>query len=353
MSFEKKMKKRGNQKLDAFAKNPYHQEIAKEAKPVRRGMPLWSKILIPLGSITVAVFGTFLGMRMVFGGRGGFAPNKDGGYGDNAEEAQVPGGASDYQGNSKTPWTPSGKGEQTTPTRNWDEADIIEKYPEFTYLENQYYIRYVDSSEPISSTYINTKLADITVEANAEFIDEGHPSIEAELYSIKNIALDASIAIKFNGSEDYYAYQNIFCYFANLGELVDKISFHTEVKFPEIYYHHYDESNNSLNDTFNNVNEQEVMNILFSDLTIVNQKTKQRLNLSSESSGSNNTSEGNTSLAKSSITLLTEIKCLGIDNAGLQLYENGVLHVNLFGSLAEFIVGESVYQSLVSYHTNN
>ena len=351
MSFEKKMQKRGNDKLNQFAKNPYHQEPAViQSTPKVKRFPVWATVLIPSVAIACAII-LIVPIMMSTGMNGAMeAPTNDGENvnkpAQEQEDSTYPGGKGDYSYGQ-------GEGSATYTLPSWEEANILQKYPEFVYQDNSYFIRYADSSEPIASSYINAKIADITVNTNAVYANETRLPAHAELYSIKNIALEASLAVKFSGSEDYYAYQNIACYFANLGELMDKISFRSEVKFPEARYHHYDESDNYLNDAFNNVNEQEVMNILFKDLTIVNQKTKQRLNLTSEG---NESSEGYTpglSLAKSSVSLLTEIKCLGINNASIQLYGSGTLNVNLFGSLATFEIGESAYQELVTYLTNN
>ena len=352
MSFEKKMQKRGNDKLNQFAKNPYHQEpVTVTPTPKVKRFPVWATVLIPSVTVACAII-LVVPMMMSMGAPNGAMKADDNKHEESPtaqEGSKYPGGNDGYSYNQ-------GEGSQTYAVPTWEEATILQKYPEFTYQDNQYYIRYADSSEPIASTYIDTKLTDITVTPNTVYEAETRANVKAELYSIKNIALEASLAVKFLGSEDYYAYQNIACYFANLGELMDKISFRSEVKFLEAHYHHYDESDNYYNDAFNTIDEQAVMNILFKDLTIINQKTKQRLNLTSEGSDPNQSSGGYTpgsSLSKSCVTLLTEIKCLGINNASIQLYGNGTLHVNLFGSLATFELGESAYQELVSYLTNN
>lgn len=354
MSFEKKMQKRGNDKLNQFAKNPYHQEPAViQSTPKVKRFPVWATVLIPSVAVACAII-LIVPIMMSTGMNGAMkAPTNDGENvnkpAQEQEDSTYPGGKGDYSYGQ-------GEGSATYTLPSWEEANILQKYPEFVYQDNSYFIRYADSSEPIASSYINAKIADITVNPNAIYANETRLPAHAELYSIKNIALEASLAVKFSGSEDYYAYQNISCYFSDLGELMNKISFRSEVKFLEANYHHYDESDNYYNDAFNNLNEQTIMDIIFSDLTIKNQKTKQRLNLTSEGSDPNQSSGGYTpgsSLSKSCVTLLTEIKCLGINNASIQLYGNGTLHVNLFGSLATFELGESAYQELVSYLTNN
>ena len=51
MSFEKKMKKRGMQKLDALVKNPYQNQKEEE---IKKPFPLWAKIVIPVASVSFA-----------------------------------------------------------------------------------------------------------------------------------------------------------------------------------------------------------------------------------------------------------------------------------------------------------
>ena len=352
MSFEKKMQKRGNDKLNQFAKNPYHQEVTPVAPTPKKRFPVWASVLIP--SVAVASLIVIMVPAMIMMAPKGNAA-KPANYDDYSpqEGSKAPA----QPDRSQTPMdysTKDGEGSQTYTVPNWENATILEKYPEFSYQDNSYYIRYTDSSKPIDATYINTKIADITVDPNYIYQSQSYPNIEAELYSIKNIALDASLAIKFKDSEDYYAYQNISCYFANIGELLNKVSFATEVEFSSIIYNYFDENGQYERIEYKNASKDSVMNILFNDQTIVNQKTKQRLYLTSETSEPNPSSGGYTPApqTRSNVVFVTKIACLGIDNASIQLYTSGLLDVNLFGTLSSYQLGEERYQSLISYITS-
>ena len=252
MSFEKKMKKRGNQKLDAFAKNPYHQEPIVEAKPVRRGMPLWSKILIPVGAVATGIFGSFIGMRMVFGGFGNKAAN-GGGYYSYQDEAQTPAAISEDKGGrdgSQTPYSPSSP-ESTT--KSWEDLSITSQYPTVNYSDLSYIEYSSDKAAPIEAQYIASKMDEnITVNGHDYNLNEDH-TIEVTIYSIKNIHYKAAIAVQFEGTSDYYAYVCLSYISSTYDELYDEMGFANELSLDSVTY--TDEEGHLTNRSINNQND--------------------------------------------------------------------------------------------------
>ena len=354
MSFEKKMKKRGNQKLDAFAKNPYHQETPEVVTSKPKSFPTWAKVMIPTFAVATCL-AVFMVPMIMMGAAGKNSAMKPNG-GENYNPADVDGshynGSSDKAGpRDDQSYQAPEEGSQTAPVPHWSEATLIQKYPEFTYEGVNYQVRYTDRTMPIDSQYINAKLADIAVSGYDIYEDASHES-NAEIYSIKNIADDASLAIKFNGDTNYYAYQNVNCYFATLNDVMNKVSFNTEARFTQATYSHISKSDAYLEDEYKNLTKDDIMDIIFADLTIHNANTKPRLN--APTSEGTDSSEGSSSekRALSAITLTTAIDCLGIDNAYLRMWEDGNLDVNLFGNRAVFYLGQATYQSLLSYITS-
>ena len=158
MSFEKKMKKRGNQKLDAFAKNPYHQETPKVVEPKRKSFPTWAKVMIPTFAVATCLV-VFMVPMIMMGAVGKNSAMKPNG-GDNYAPADMDG--SRYQGGSTDKAAPGDnsyceEGSQAAPVPHWSEATLIQKYPEFTYEGVNYQLRYTDRTMPIDSQYSNTK----------------------------------------------------------------------------------------------------------------------------------------------------------------------------------------------------
>ena len=252
MSFEKKMKKRGNQKLDAFAKNPYHQEPVMETKPVRRGMPLWSKILIPMGAVATGIFGSFIGMRMVFGGFGNKATN-DGGYYSYQEEGEAPAAISEDKGGrdgSGAPYTPS---DPEDATKSWENLNITSQYPTVNYSDLSYIEYSGDKASPINAQYIASKMDEnITVNGYDYNLNKDH-TIEVTIYSIKNIHYKAGLAVQFEGSTEYYAYVCLSYISSTYDELYDELGFANELSLDSVTY--TDEEGHLTNRSINNQNE--------------------------------------------------------------------------------------------------
>ena len=351
MSFEKKMQKRGNDKLNQFAKNPYHQEVAPTPAPKKR-FPIWATVLIPsvaVASLIVVMIPTVIAM----GGNRGAQKNDS--YAPANQEDSEYREADSGKGASYEPYEPSvAPGEdskdQTSYVPHWEEATIIQKYPEFAYAGNTYTVNSTLDSQPIAETYINTKICDMTVHGY-DIYEKANHSIEASLYSIKNIDLSVSLAIKFADTEEYYSYQNKNAYFANIGELKDKLSFESEVVFDTITLTEFAPNGEDTVTKYNGVTTKDITDIIFADTTIENyMRPKQRLN-------ANDTSEGNQTSNPTEepgsyndcIEFSTSIPCLGIEKAAMSISKRqGFFAVNIFGNYSSYILGESVYSSLLS-----
>ena len=368
MSFEKKMKKRANKKLNEFAKNPYHTE------PHNHHFPLWGKILVPAVSFTaLLVIGVSVFVPMMRDGvsnKG--AANHDGTNMPTEGSQNINSGV----GEGSTPTNGSNKGGTSGPNKGfsersytnpegtsndldqytaipippWSEKTLTQRYPCFVYLDNQYSARDPDDCVPVNSQYVNEKVGTVNVTGHDVYDDRDYVE-EAELYSIKNISTDASLAIKFKDSTDYYSYQNIYCYFATLGELVDKIGMETEVEFAYVNYaRNDDETGDLVIDIHKDIEKSRVMEILFDDLTIAcnDSAKKPYLSSSHQSSGSNQGRQYSGSLA-----INVTIKALNIENAGMQLYNDGSLFVNIFNYTYDFDLGVERYELFKDYVLNN
>ena len=323
MSFEKKMKKRGNQKLDAFAKNPYHQEPIMESKPVRRGMPLWSKILIPVGAVAMGVFGSFVGMRMVFGGFGNKAAANDGKYyseqNDNAPAAisEDKGG---HGGNdaSYSPSTPE------STTRSWEDLNITSQFPLISYSDLSYIEYSNDKAAPINAQYIGSKMDEnIIVKGHDYNLNEDHIT-EVTIYSINNIHYKAALAVQFEGSTEYYAYVCLSYLSSTYDEIYDELGFASELVLNSVTY--TDEEGHLTNRPINNQNNLKTLlasykgqslNNIYPNDPVVPQEGK-----------------------IDSIMVSISIPCLDIKIANIEFYNYGLLSIRFSHALPhEFDLG--------------
>lgn len=344
MSFEKKMKKRGNEKLNQFAKNPYHQELAVvEAKP-QKGFPLWGKILIPTAVMATAlVVFVAVGILPMMSAKGAMKAPNDGEQGGNAHEAAS---YNDYTGKespqaSATPYT---SGEAGIPVAKWEDKTIIEKYPNFVYGSIQYDVRYTDRSEPINETYINQKLADISVRGYDIYKDEAH-YINASIYSINSIHDTVSLAISFEGETSYYAYQNNNYKPQTLSDLLADTCFDEEAIISKGSYMDYVRSDN--NKEYSVVDQATIKDILYSDKSPANTNIRTAI-LKADNPNGQSSSEAVSQLPAPNerIDLTVAFPCLGINNAVIYCFNNGRMDANFFGAIATFDIGVTRYNAI-------
>ena len=353
MSFEKKMKKRGNDKLNQFAKNPYHKEEAPVVEKPKKSFPTWGKILIPTAAVatalvlfvTVGILPNIAGGNMAAikqgGGEGNFQKPEQEGSNKDAGKTN-PGSQAGHYSNPD----PQYSTDETASMKNWDERSIIEKYPDFVYGDKEYQIRYVDRSEPIAASNINLKLADIIVRGSYTSDAQVH-YINASIYSIKSISDQVSLAILFEGETAYYAYQNTFYKPQTLSDLLADTCFEDEAVISSASYINYIRSD--YNKSYTSINNATIKDILYSDKSPANLNIRAALKADTSSQETSQMAGSN-----ERIDLTIGFTCLGIDNASITIFSNGRMDANFFGTVATFDIGVSRYNAIKdSLDSNN
>ena len=346
MSFEKKMQKRGNDKLNQFAKNPYHQEevVAPIPAPKKR-FPVWLAAVIP--SVAVATLVVILVPTMIMmGGARGAAKAPEEGQGGQDYNPGTAEGSNDKAAQSQA-GNPSTPGEQGAPTPRWEEKTTLQRYPDFLYGSIQYNIRYSDRSEPISETYIKQKLDDISVRGYDIYEEEAH-YINASIYTINQISDKVSLAIRFEGETAYYAYQNSNYKPQTLSDLLADTCFDTEAIISKGSYMDYVRSD--YNKDYAVVDQNTIMDILYSDKSPANTNIRTAILKADNPNEQQSSSEATTQMPSVSarIDLTVGFPCLGIDNAVIYCFNNGRMDVNFFGTIATFDIGVTRYNAIKS-----
>ena len=344
MSFEKKMQKRGNDKLNQFAKNPYHQDEVVASTPKKR-FPIWLAALVPSVAVATLVVILVPTMIMMDGAKGAAkAPEEGQGGGQDynpgtAEDSNKGAPAQSQAVNSSTP------GEQGIPTPRWEDKTTLQRYPDFVYSGIQYNIRYSDRSEPISETYINQKLGDISVKGYDIYEDEAH-YINASIYAINSISDKVSLAIRFEGETAYYAYQNNNYKPQTLSDLLADTCFDSEAIISKGSYMDYVRSD--YNKDYAVVDQATIKDILYSDKSPANTNIRTAIlkadNPNEQSSSSEAVSQIPATNAR--IDLTVAFPCLGIDNAVIYCFNNGRMDANFFGTIATFDIGVARYTAI-------
>lgn len=325
MNFEKKMQKRGNQKLDQFAKNPYHKE-----KPKVNSFPLWGKILIPTAGVSLALLlGFSIALLPTMGSK---SANIIVDKGSNNNWNQPAGVTSHDYGNKDPQSQQAPGGEASNPVISWDDFPLIQQYPSFTYGDYTYSVHDVSSSEPINSAFVKTKLNDISVLGYDSIKDKNH-FINASIYTIKQIHEKVSLAIRFENSDSYYAYNNANYDPDSLSDFLEDTciaseAFITKATTSDLTIENYVAS------TRNFSNLSAIANILMSDKSPVNTKEYNTQNATDSIFANHN----------EVISLTLQFDCLGIKDASIDFFDDGLMCANLFGNkIASFNIGQDRY----------
>lgn len=310
MNFEKWMKKRGNSKLNAYAKNPYHVSWIKR-------MPTWSKIVVPAAlAMTAAVVVISVGVLPHLGANKAASGMKQ----SNAEFSSAPMQTS--QDNQKP-------GSQAQSTMNPGEASN-QTISSFTYENN----RYDRSSKTLNitealATYINQKLGTISL------INTNQQIVEVDLYSFKNIGEEVAIAINDHTGDAFTIYFNNSCHFHDIDDFVDLLSPASEIKINNISY--FDTAlNASVSQKYANYVDTAIYDILFEDGSI----------------------EGYTAIdydyESSYKYFYTELKipALGDYSFTAYFYDSGYIVFNLLSQNHIFELGQERYQAFATYLEN-
>lgn len=194
MNFEKWMKKRGNQKLNKFAKNPYKV-------PWFKRIPLWTKVLVPTAALTTALFVVVVNSF----------PNKTSKPSNssmNNSQLPVPQNTSSKQ-TSNTPTSTSQKGgDGGTGKAPWTTLPVYKRFSKFSYEGVNYIASFSgDRYEYIDRDRIGSLVSDIVI---TEVDDLGvERAIDAGIYRINGISINEKVALRFSVSDIYYAYVNV------------------------------------------------------------------------------------------------------------------------------------------------
>ena len=250
MNFEKRMKKHIKKTLDANTPNLYKKS----------SMPTWLKILIPSFSV---IFTIGLLFAIIIPITTKTSKNTTLRF----ETIYV------KEEETKTFETLDAE------VKPWNKKTILEKYGQIHYNNGHYYY----ASSPLNvlkmpEDNVGEKLDDIVLVGYDQLKEttEEERTISAEIYAIKKMQSKASIAIKFNGYDGFYAYLNQNNRFDTMQDVFDELSISQTVNFTNSFYSEYKYSVNEENGhfiRFDDFDDDNIYKILFDDKTLENKYT--------------------------------------------------------------------------------
>ena len=331
MSFESKMKKRGNKKLNQFAKNPYRKSWFSR-------IPIWTKVLVPSALAAGLIVGVFVGVLPNMGSKAtAHLKVDDEGVNNNAPASEainkgdhsvIPGAASSNAMVSQ--WEPSSYSYNDESGVSWSQMSNLERYPSFVY-NNQVYRCW--QHNPLDTDAIKAKVNNVTLfgqeKTTNKVIDH---EIGGEIYSVRNIANDVAYALRFAEDDKYYPYIATIKGYDTIGDFLNKCAFDDEV---DIYRGAY--SSVSDQQSYTNISKEKVKEILFDDLTIVGTAKNSLIDSGSFSHY---------------LYFRFRIDSLKLE-CDFSIFETGVFEVNALGVIDRFYMGGAKYTALTDYLLNN
>ncbi len=335
MSFESKMKNRGNKNLNKYAKNPYHVAWFNQ-------MPMWSKIVVPTALLVILVGTTVVVSASVSQMRASKNNNQT-----------ISNGASSNEMTSYAPSSINASSNIDDPSSvqarpNWEDLTMPEKYNRISYEQGSYlynsYIEPIDE-ENVGELLTNEVIAKGGDYLNGDFIHQQNVAI----YAIKNISFKMIIAVKLPDDNNFYIYFNSAQYnqYATIGDLFTYLPLDVVPTYNDAFYE-YNEEGTYNQYQFLGITKDNVMNILFN-------------NMLAPSAG---TSAFPESLIKSvdvynkKINIPLYFPALHIYQSmpaasGVTIYDNGCLKTTIFNHQNTFYIGTETYQAFEDYLLNS
>lgn len=219
----------------------------------------------------------------------------------------------------------------------WDEMSISQQYYEVEYNNSKYSSRITK----ISNDNILKNIGNATLIGYDTYTETTY-SKKGELYSIKDLSEKCAIAVKFEGDNNYYVYENSYYKPKTLGEFMNDLNLKEITSFGTIYYNYWDKD------------AEENVNIEFYDVDneIIWQKLFNNLNLENIYSD-NDTAKYTSERFSQSISISVDIPLLGYKNISVSLTDKGYLITNILDTGKGFYIGEDKVQEFLDYIKEN
>lgn len=200
---EKKLRKRGLQKLDKYAHNPYH--VNKPSFFSR--IPLWGKIMVPASLVTAVAVVAFVGLINFGGAKTPQAPGKNDNASHYAPAEQDTSNDKGYTGDSSVPSTAQ---KQSIRVNGVDYAFIA------------------TGSKGSGGEWSSSMYATVQEENLGNLISDttdSNTGANVAIYEIKNYSSDTFIAAKYSDNPNIFACFNENITFSTIDDFLSKIPF--------------------------------------------------------------------------------------------------------------------------------
>ena len=199
---EKKLRKRGMQKLDKFAHNPYH--VNKPSFFSR--IPLWGKIMVPASLVTAVAVVAFIGLVNFGGAKAPQAPSKNDGASYQASAEHDTNNDKAYMGDSSMPVN--------------QKKSIRVNGVDYAFIATGSKGSGDEQSSSMYATVQEENLGNLISDTT-----DSNTGANVAIYEIKNYSSDTFIAAKYSNIPNIFVCFNEDITFSTIDDFLNKIPF--------------------------------------------------------------------------------------------------------------------------------
>ena len=159
-------------------------------------------------------------------------------------------------------------------------------------------------------------------------------TINAKVFSVKNISTDCAVAVKIGDEDKYYVYVNVWYTPETLGDFIDAIDMKNTVSFGKAYKNYTDyDKNEHVNVVFADFDDSIVWNMLLDDTAVKNIEYDR--------------------FDEMLISISVDIPLLGYKNISLGVSKDGYIVTNIMSTQKCFFIGKEKAEAFADYVSEN
>lgn len=215
----------------------------------------------------------------------------------------------------------------------WDELTITQQFSSFKYAEKNYNIRYATIPEEM----IDKKIGNVVLKGYDTYTKTTYTH-NASGYIVKSFPTECIVAIKYEGTNEYYVAINTSYRPTTLENFMNDLNLKEIVSFGTVYYEYFstDKDGNKHYESieFSDVNNYIIWEMLFDDLSAENV---------------HNDRDYHSAIMGISV----DIPLLGYKNISVSVSEDGYLTTNILETGKTFYIGKEKVKNFVNYIIEN
>ncbi len=209
----------------------------------------------------------------------------------------------------------------------WSDLNSAQKYGEVN-IGNS---RYSTQAHEISADDVNTFISDAIMSGYDIYEDKTY-SINAKVYSVKNISEECAVAVNFQNEDKYYVYVNSYYTPDTLGDFIEALNLKETLFFGKAYKY-YSTEKEHINITYEDFDDSFVWEMILDDTTVKNVQ--------------------NDTFYDKLLDISVDIPLLGYKNISLSVTEDGYIITNILNTQKSFFIGEAKTRAFADFIHKN